>query len=328
MKWAGSFSPNFFEKQGSELMKESTKKKKGKRERTLVYLLFLLPGAIYLIINNYIPMFGMFIAFKNIDYAKGIFASDWVGFQNFEFLFRTKDAFTITRNTLLYNLVFIVLGTIAAVMVAILLCELGKNISARIFQSSLLLPNLLSWVIVAYIVYAFLNTDVGFVNKSVLSLFGADPINWYSEAKYWPFILVLVNLWKNVGYQSIVYMASISGIDQSIYEAAKLDGVNKLQEIRYITLPMIKPTIVIMTLMAVGRIFYSDFGLFYQVPMHSGALFPVTQTIDTYVYNGLMELNDISMASAAGCYQSVVGFVLVVLANLLVRKIDADNALF
>lgn len=309
-------------------MKLATKGKKGIRSRTLIYLPFLLPGAIYLIINNYIPIFGMFIAFKNIDYSKGIFKSDWVGFKNFEFLFRTKDAFIITRNTLLYNLAFIVFGTIAAVLVAILLCELGKNFLARVFQSSLILPNLLSWVIVAYIVYAFLNTDVGFLNKSVLSILGIQSINWYSEPEYWPFIIILVNLWKNVGYQSIVYMASISGIDQSIYEAAKLDGVTKWQEIRYITLPMIKPTIIIMTLMSIGRIFYSDFGLFYQVPMHSGALFPVTQTIDTYVYNGLMELNDISMASAAGCYQSVVGFVLVVLANLLVRKIDPDNALF
>ena len=309
-------------------MKQARKRKKGIRSRTLIYLPFLLPGTIYLIINNYIPIFGMFIAFKDIDYSKGIFKSDWVGFKNFEFLFRTKDAFTITRNTLLYNLAFIVLGTIAAVLVAILLCELGKSFFARVFQSSLILPNLLSWVIVAYIVYAFLNTDVGFLNKSVLSLLGIQPINWYSEPEYWPFIIILVNLWKNVGYQSIVYMASISGIDQSIYEAAKLDGVTKWQEIRCITLPMIKPTIIIMTLMSIGRIFYSDFGLFYQVPMHSGALFPVTQTIDTYVYNGLMELNDISMASAAGCYQSVVGFVLVVLANLLVRKIDPDNALF
>lgn len=309
-------------------MKLGKKGKKSIHSRTLIYLSFLLPGTIYLIINTYIPIFGMFIAFKNIDYSKGIFKSDWVGFKNFEFLFRTKDAFTITRNTLLYNLTFIVLGTTAAVLVAILLCELGENFLARAFQSSLILPNLLSWVIVAYIVYAFLNTDVGFLNKSVLSLMGIQPVNWYSEPKYWPFILVLVNLWKNVGYQSIVYMASIFGIDQSIYEAAKLDGVTKWQEIRYITLPMIKPTIVIMTLMSIGRIFYSDFGLFYQVPMHSGALFPVTQTINTYVYNGLMELNDISMASAAGCYQSVVGFVLVVLANLLVRKIDPDNALF
>lgn len=304
------------------------KRASGSRKKTLGYLLFLLPGTIYLIINNYVPILGMFIAFKNIDYSKGIFKSDWVGFKNFEFLFRTRDAFIITRNTLLYNLAFIVLGTVAAVLVAILLCELGKSFFARIFQSSLILPNLLSWVIVAYIVYAFLNTDVGFLNKSVLSLLGGQPINWYSEPKYWPIIIILVNLWKNVGYQSIVYMASISGIDQSIYEAAKLDGVSKLQEIRYITLPMIKPTIVIMTLMSVGRIFYSDFGLFYQVPMHSGVLFPVTQTIDTYVYNGLMELNDISMASAAGCYQSVVGFVLVMLANLLVRKLDPDNALF
>ncbi|MDO4333236.1 MAG: ABC transporter permease subunit [Eubacteriales bacterium] len=302
--------------------------KRRARKRNLIYILFLLPGLIYLLINDYIPMFGVFIAFKNIDYGKGIFKSDWIGLQNFRFLFKTKDALIMTRNTLLYNLVFIVLGTVFAIFVAILLCELGEKLSARIFQSALILPYLLSWVIISYVVFAFLSSDTGYVNKAILEPAGKSGVNWYGESFYWIFILIFVYLWKSAGYQSIVYMANIAGIDSSIKEAARIDGANKLQEIRYVVLPLLKPTVIIMTLMAVGRIFYSDFGLFYQVPMDSGALYPTTQTIDTYVYRGLMKLNDIGMASAAGVYQSMVGFVLVLLSNLAVRRIDPDNALF
>jgi len=291
-------------------------------------MLFLLPGLVYLVINNYVPMMGVFIAFKNIDYVKGIFKSDWIGLENFRFLFRTKDALVMTRNTLLYNLVFIIAGTIFAVFVAILLCELGEKLSARLFQSALILPYLLSWVIISYIVFAFLSSDTGYINKAVLEPAGKGFVNWYGEPFYWIFILIFVFLWKSTGYQSIVYMANIAGIDSSIKEAARIDGANKLQEIRYVVLPLLRPTVVIMTLMAIGRIFYSDFGLFFQVPMDSGALYPATQTVDTYVYRGLMKLNDIGMASAAGLYQSVVGFILVLLSNLAVKKADPDNALF
>lgn len=307
-----------------------TDKRQKKREgkQTAVYMLFLLPGLVYLIINNYIPMFGIFIAFKNIDYVKGIFKSDWIGLQNFRFLFKTKDALVMTRNTLLYNLVFILAGTVFAIFAAILLCELGEKLWARIFQSSLILPYLLSWVVISYIVFAFLSSDTGYLNKAILEPAGKDFVNWYGKPIYWNFILVAVFLWKSTGYQSIVYMANIAGIDSAIKEAARIDGAGKLQEIRYVVLPLLKPTVVIMTLMAVGRIFYSDFGLFFQVPMDSGSLYPATQTIDTYVYRGLMKLNDIGMASAAGLYQSVVGFVLVLLSNLAVRRLDPDNALF
>lgn len=303
-------------------------KKNRTRKKNAVYILFLLPGMVYLIINNYIPMFGIVIAFKNLDYVKGIWGSDWIGFKNFRFLFKTKDALVMTRNTLLYNLAFIVFGTVCAIFVAILLCELGEKIWARVFQSSMILPYLLSWVIVSYIAFAFLSTDTGYLNKAVLEPLGKDFVNWYSEPFCWIFILVLIFLWKSTGYQSIVYMANIAGIDSSIKEAARIDGANKLQEIRYIVLPLLKPTVIIMTLMAVGRIFYSDFGLFYQVPMDSGPLYSVTQTVDTYVYRGLMKLNDIGMSSAAGLYQSLVGFVLVLLSNLVVRRLDSDNALF
>ena len=306
----------------------SSVQRKRDRKKNLTYMLFLLPGLVYLVINNYVPMMGVFIAFKNIDYVKGIFKSDWIGLENFRFLFRTKDALDMTRNTLLYNLVFIIAGTIFAVFVAILLCELGEKLSARLFQSALILPYLLSWVIISYIVFAFLSSDTGYINKAVLEPAGKGFVNWYGEPFYWIFILIFVFLWKSTGYQSIVYMANIAGIDSSIKEAARIDGANKLQEIRYVVLPLLRPTVVIMTLMAIGRIFYSDFGLFFQVPMDSGALYPATQTVDTYVYRGLMKLNDIGMASAAGLYQSVVGFILVLLSNLAVKKADPDNALF
>lgn len=302
---------------------------KGKSGRNTIPLTLLaVPGLLYLLINNYIPMAGVFIAFKEINFAKGILKSDWVGFKNFKFLFKTNDAFIMVRNTLLYNVAFIVLGIITAVFIAILMTEVMHMLSAKIFQAGLVLPNLISMVIVSYIVYAFINADSGFINLSILRPLGLQEINWYSEAKYWPFILIIVNLWKTAGYGSLIYIAFIAGIDKSIYEAARIDGAGKMKQIFQITLPMLKPTVIILVLMAVGRIFSSDFGLFYQVPMNSGSIYSTTQTIDTYVYRALMQLNDIGMSSAAGLFQSVVGFLLVMTANTLVKKIDPDNALF
>ncbi len=308
-------------------MKKNNRNRKAGPAKSGPLFLIALPGILYLLVNNYIPMFGVFIAFKDFNYVDGIFFSPWNGLKNFEYLFK-RDAWTIIRNTLLYNLSFIVIGTVAAVFVAILMTELGKSIRVRFLQSSLLLPNLLSWVVIGFIGFAFLNSDTGFINNTVLESLGADPVAWYSSPKFWPAILIFVYLWKMVGYSSIIYMASIAGIDKSVFEAAKIDGATKLQQILKITIPMLKPTVMVLTLMAVGRIFYSDFGLFYQVPMNSGMLYDVTQTIDTYVYHSLMKLNDIGMSAAAGLYQSVVGFVLVVTVNGVVRKLDKENALF
>ncbi len=304
----------------------SNKKRKGLSKNGPL-ILIALPGIIYLFINNYIPMFGVFLAFKDFNYAKGIFGSDWIGLSNFKYLFQ-QDAFTIIRNTFGYNVAFHIIGTIVAITVAILLFELGTKRRAKFFQSSLLLPNLLSWVVIGFIGFAFLNSETGFINNTIISFFGGEGISWYTTSKYWPFILIIVFLWKNVGLNCIIYMSTISGIDKGIFEAAKIDGANKLKQIWHITLPMLKPTVTILTLMAVSKIFYSDFGMFYQVPMNSGAIFDVTQTIDTYVYRGLMELNDVGMSAAAGLYQSVVGFILVISANGLVRKYDNENALF
>lgn len=312
---------------GNQMQVNINKKHKNWKAQ-IPLLLMTIPGMLYLILNNYIPIFGLFIAFKDIDYSKGIFKSDWNGLENFKYLFQTEDAFIITRNTILYNLVFIVLNVVVCVAIAIMLSEVSKKIMVKFYQTALLLPHLISIIIIAYIVYAFLSSDAGFINHSIQEAMGNEPINFYAESKYWPFILVIVQVWKTMGYTSIIYFSAILGIDRSLYEAAVVDGAGKMKQIMYITLPLLKPTIIILVLMNIGRIFYSDFGLFLQVPMNQGALFNVTNTIDTYVYRALMINNDIGMASAAGLYQSIVGFILVLGANMLVRKMDPDNALF
>ncbi len=305
------------------------KMKSGKfLSKYLPLTLLAAPGLLYLIINNYIPIFGLFIAFKDYDFSLGIFNSPWCGLENFEYLFKTPDAFIITRNTILYNTGFIILNNLVAVSVAIALSEVKKKFLQRTYQVVFLLPNLISMVVVAYIVFAFLSTDTGFLNKWLLPLLGQSPKAWYTDPGYWPWILNIVNIWKGFGLFSTIYFASVISIPPDLYEAALLDGANKWQQIKSITLPILKPTIIMMVLMAIGRIFFSDFGLFYQVPMDKGALYPATNVIDTYVYRGLMQLGDIGMSSAAGFYQSVVGFALVLISNLLVRKIDKESALF
>lgn len=290
--------------------------------------LMLVPGLLYLMINNYLPMAGLVIAFKDINFAKGILASDWVGWKNFEYLFATSDAYVITRNTILYNAAWIVLGTTLAIGLAIMLNEVRQKLLARFYQSIIVLPHLISIVIVAYLVYAALSLETGFINNTILPLLGLDDIMFYFEPGYWPYILTAVHLWKGLGFSVVVYFAAIIGIDEEYYEAARLDGATKWQQIRSITIPLISPVIIMLTLLAVGRIFYSDFGLFYQVPMNSGPLYETTNVIDTYVYRGLLGLGDLGMSAAAGFYQSIVGFVLVLTANFIVRKINRDNALF
>ena len=306
--------------------------KKGKKKNVLkeywpLYLM-MLPALLYLLINNYIPMAGMVIAFKKLNFAKGIWASPWAGLDNFKFLFASKDAWIITRNTLLYNVAFILVNMVIGIAIAILITEV-KNIKLKkLYQSAILLPFLMSMVILSYIVYALLSAENGLVNNSILPLFHMDPIQWYQKPKYWPAILIIANCWKGVGYGCLIYIASLIGIDPSFYEAARLDGASKWQEITKITLPSLVPTIITLLLLSIGRIFYSDFGLFYQVPMNSGVLFPTTNVIDTYVYRALIEQGNISMSSAAGVYQSLVGFCVVMLSNWIVRKVDKDQALF
>lgn len=304
------------------------KKKKVKLKRYIPFYIMAAPAVLYMLINNYLPMFGIVIAFKNLNFSKGILASDWAGFNNFRYLFLTKDAFIMTRNTILYNLAFIILGIICGLTVAILLNEITKKIVLSAYQSLMLVPFLMSWVIVNYLVYAFLASDTGLINNSFLKGLGIEPISWYSTPKYWPFLLVFINLWKGMGFNMILYYSSIVGISSDYFEAAKIDGATKWQQIKSITLPLLKPTVITLLILSIGRMFYSDFGLFYQIPRNSGMLYNVTRTIDTYVYNALMNNADYAMSSAASVYQSIVGFLLIIIANGIIKKISSEDALF
>ena len=290
--------------------------------------LMLIPGIIYLVVNNYLPMAGLILAFKKVNYQIGIFQSPWTGFSNFKYLFSTKDAAQFFRNTILYNLAFILLGNLLGLIVAIALDSIKKKFFKKMSQTVILFPYLLSTVIVSYIVFAFLSGKNGFMNMTILPLFGIDPISWYNQPEYWPVILTITFLWMNFGYSSILYYSTLIGIDKSLYEAAVVDGAGVWAQIKFITIPAMKTTVITLVIMAVGRICYSDFGLFYQVPMNSGMLYSTTQTIDTYVYRGLLELGNMSMSSAAGLYQSIIGFILILSANLAVKKIEPDYSLF
>lgn len=282
-----------------------------------------LPALILMLLFKYLPLSGIILAFKQYNIRDGIFGSAWNGFKNFEYLFRTKDAWIITRNTILYNLTFIILDLIFAVTLAIILSELRQKRVAKVFQTIFMAPYFMSWVVVSFIAYSFLSVDNGFINRT----FGSE-FMWYSERAAWPFILIIFQIWKMIGYSTVMYLGAIVGISDDYYEAALMDGATKWQQIKYITLPSLKGMMIILSILAIGRIFYADFGLFYQLPRNSGPLFPVTNVIDTYVYRALRENGNIGMAAAANLYQSLVGFVLVVGSNFIVRKIDKDSALF
>ena len=301
-----------------------------KKDRGLLAL--ALPTTIWYLLFSYLPMIGILIAFKNFringkGFFSSLFSSQWVGLKNFQFLFKTSDAWIITRNTVCYNLVFIVLGIVLPVIVALMLNELINKKMAKVYQSAMFLPYFLSWVVVSYCLFAFLSVDKGYINRVLMSM-SKKPISWYSIPKYWPFIIILMSQWKGIGYNTVVYLASISGIDKTYYEAAMIDGATKWQQIRYITLPLLKPVVTILFILAIGKIFNADFGLFYQLPMNSGPLYPVTNVIDTYVYRGMMSMGELGMSSAAGLYQSVVGFILIMVSNFIVKKYDSENSLF
>ena len=308
-------------------MKDRMKRFRNNKE----LLLLTIPGAIWFLVFAYLPMFGVIVAFKRWRIHGGFFESlmnsKWVGFDNFKFLFQSSDAWLITKNTVLYNIVFIILGIVLPVTLAILLNELLNKKLAKFYQSSMFLPYFLSWVVVSYCLYAFLSPEKGYVN-GILQSMGGKGISWYTEPKYWPFIIIFMSQWKAVGYGTVVYLASICGIDKSYYEAAMIDGESKFQQIKYITVPLLKPVMIIMFITSIGGMFRGDLGLFYQLPKDSGALYPVTNVIDTYVYRGLMNLGDIGMSSAASLYQSFVGLILIVTSNAIVRKVDEENAFF
>ncbi|HYE81510.1 MAG TPA: ABC transporter permease subunit [Clostridia bacterium] len=292
-----------------------------------VLYLMLLPGLLVLLVNNYLPMFGIVIAFKDYNYTKGFWKSDWVGFENFKYLFNSKAAYQITRNTILYNLAFIIIAATIAVALAIIFNELLNRRMSKLYQSVMFLPYFLSWVVISYLVFALLSSDMGFINKMLISS-GMQPVDWYVEPRFWPLIIILVNTWKWTGYDSIIYLAAIVGFDKSLYEAAAVDGASRFQQITKVMVPMLMPVIIILTLIKVGRVFFTDFGLFFNIPRNSGPLFDATNVIETYVFRALRQTGDIGMASAAGFYQAIVGFIVVLTANYIVRKIDKDSSLF
>lgn len=285
------------------------------------------PALLVILIWSYMPMVGLVMAFQKLDLQKGLISSPWVWFDNFKYLFTTSDAWVITRNTVLYNIVFIASNMVFSVFLAVVFNELRSKYFAKVSQTVIIMPYFLSAVVVSSLLYAFLSPTDGFFN-SVLKAFGETPIKWYNERTYWPFILVFVYLWQNVGYSSILYSAALAGIPGEYYEAAMIDGASKFQQFRYITLPQLRFVLCINLIRGIGRMFKSGIGLFYTIPRDSGALYPVTNVLDTYIYRGLLTTNDIGKTAAAGFYQSIVGLILVLIANKIISKIDSESAMF
>ena len=308
-------------------MQRGGKRRKFKKE-DLTLCIMALPALLALIIFAYIPMVGLIMAFQNYTIQKGLFGSPFVGMKNFEFLFTTTDAFIITRNTVLYNLVFIIVNMIFALIFSIMLSMLRNQKGAKVMQTIYMLPYFLSWAVLGIVLQAFLNRENGLVNSIIQSLGGAGRTNWYQTIKIWPPLLVFLDAWKGVGFSTVLYLAVITGIPVEYYEASVIDGANRWQQIFHITLPHLRFVIGISIILAMGSIFRADFGLFYIMTDNSGPLYPVTDVIDTYIYRGLMNANNIGMSTAAGLYQSVVGLVMVLAANAIVTKIDRESAMF
>ena len=305
-----------------------------RNKKTLVLMSMAMPVFIWLLLIRYLPMGGIILAFKDYHvypkdptFINNLTHSAWVGLKNFEFLFLTDDAYVMFRNTLGYNIVFIITGVIIPVSFAIMLNEITKKFVAKSYQTLMFFPYFLSWVVVSYFLNAFLDAQYGMIPMAQKAA-GEVPFNWYTNTEPWPYIIVLANLWKNVGYSTVLYLAAITGIDASQYEAAAIDGATKWQQIIYVTIPHLRTMICILFIMNVGKIFNADFGLFFNVPMQSGALFSVTQVIDTYVYRAMMVTGDIGMSAAAGLLQNVLGLICILTANGIVRKVDPDSSMF
>jgi len=316
---------------------EATQKKNKKKKKslqhatTLPFMLLLAPGIVLLVINNYLPMLGVVMAFQQYRFRENFFVSvlnsEWVGFSNFHFLFRNPVLWETLRNTVLYNLTFIALGMVVPVAAAIALNELRQKMASRFYHTVMFLPFFLSWIIVSYLVFAIFNMDGAF-NSMFLRPLGIDPVNWYTRPSVWPGLLVFLNMWRFTGHSAIFYLAALSGISQEYYEAAMIDGAKKSQQIWHITIPHLRPVIIILAILAVGRIFNSDFGLFYNVPMNRSTLFPVTEVLDTFIFRSMLGAVDFGRPVAASLFQSVVGFVTIISVNFIVRKIEPDSALF
>lgn len=305
-----------------------TRRRRRLRSSDVQLLLMALPGVLLLLVLNYVPMAGLVLAFKRYRAYQGVFGSAWVGLKNFKYLFQTHAAQHITYNTILMNALFIITSLIAALIIAVCLNEirLTSRYLSRLYQTTLFFPFVISWVIVSYFAFGLLDQR-GLINR-LLSGVGASPVDWYAQPKYWHLILVLTNLWKSVGFFSIVFLAGIVAINPEYFEAAVLDGASRLNQVRYIILPLLAPLIVVNALLMISRIFYADFGLFYNVPRDQGLLYPATDVIDTYVFRALTATGDVGMAAAAGLYQAVFGFLLVLSMNWVIRRTSPERALF
>lgn len=301
------------------------RKKINKREWQL-FSMCALPVLLVLIFN-YLPMVGIIIAFKDYRYSTGVFGSKWVGFKNFKFFFESTEFARITFNTLYLNALFILVGTVTALLTAIMLYQLTSRRAVKTFQTVLITPHFVSWVIASYMLYGFLNARFGIAN-TMLAKIGMNSVDWYSEPGPWPVIFIIVYIWKHVGMDSITYYAALMGIDSAIIEAAEVDGANRRQVVRHVIIPTMVPLISILTILKIGSIFRADFGMFYQLPRDSGALYATTDVVDTYIFRALREIGDMGMGSAVGLLQSVVGFVLVLITNHVSNKIDPERALF
>jgi putative aldouronate transport system permease protein len=308
------------------------KKRRWSKDDTQLSLLAL-PTFVWFILFSYLPMFGVIIAFKQYKIVPGksflynLLHSKWVGFDNFEYMIQSNSFLLLLRNTILYNIVFVILGILIPVTLAIMLSLIHGKTKSKIYQTAMFFPHFLSWVVVSYFVFAFLSADKGIMN-SILQFFGLERIQWYMEAKYWPFILTFMKMWKGVGYGTVVYLACITGIDTTFYEAAVVDGATKWKQVKYITIPCLKPIIIMMFILSIGSIFSSDFGLFYQVTRGIPAsLYNVASTVDTYIYNAIRSSTPIGMTSATSFLQSVACCGTILLANWIVKKIDDDYAI-
>lgn len=296
------------------------------RRNKTSYLL-VLPAMVYTLIFGYMTYPYMIIAFQRFNYTKGIFHSEFVGLENFEFFFRSNKALTVTFNTIFLNLLFIVFGTLMALVISLALNELRKRIFVKLSQSVMLFPHFISWIVVSYVLYAFFSMDMGLVNQ-MLNQLGIASVNWYTEPKVWPAILTGMHVWKGAGMSAVIYLATITGIDETLYEAAEIDGANRWQMCLHITLPLMMPTVVILTLLSIGKIMYGDFGMIYALIGDNGTLYSTTDIIDTYVFRSLRQIGNPSEAMAVGLFQSVVGFILVFGTNAITRKFFKDGALY
>jgi len=307
------------------IKKKTTGYKSAMLGDNILLTLFTLPAVVLVFIFSYLPMGGLVLAFKDYTYSGGIFGSKWVGFKNFQYFFRSLDAWRITRNTLGYGILFLAVGTICALTVALLLYEVKSRRAVKFYQTALTLPRFISWVIVSYITYIFLSPTQGLLNSAITAV-GGQRVNWFNNPKYWPVILTIVTIWKSVGLDSIMYYAALMGLDAEMFEAAQIDGANRFQQAWRISLPSLRPTITILCILALGNIFRGDFGLFYQIPRDVGVLYPATDIIDTYLYRGLQS-GFIGPTAAVGLFQSFVGMIAVLGANAVVRKISPESSL-